>query len=398
MKAQLPSLSSIPNIGIPALDGLRGIAAIWVLMAHALILSGSPSLPILSWGDVAVDLFMALSGFLMMHGLLLKPPNRIEKRKFWFAFWTRRFFRIAPTYYLALLISSVFTQRLGEMRAGLNSIWPSVGENPERYLSFNLETIITHVTFVFGAIPEQSFNTPLPDWSIGLEMQFYIAFPILAIAFIAGRPLLGGMIALIAGLSFNLALPEFVSSFHMPSLLSMKIQFFVAGMWIAYGRKTQKSITFLFASLICIAITADSARSLVGSCAVIAILSMSTANTNLIPPLSSPQIQFLLKGMQRFLSGRLAAFFGKISYSLYLGHLLLMLPIASYLALRPSYISSDWFIRFSYLCGLTLILATPACFYIYRKWELKGSAFGKRASNVILNRQHIFLFNRNTKG
>jgi len=66
---------------LPWLDGLRGIAALWVMLSHIQILSGLRSLPVLSWGNVAVDLFMMLSGFLMAHHYVLRQDKEPWNKK-----------------------------------------------------------------------------------------------------------------------------------------------------------------------------------------------------------------------------------------------------------------------------------------------------------------------------
>ncbi|MBH9538896.1 acyltransferase, partial [Novosphingopyxis sp. YJ-S2-01] len=50
---------------VACLDGLRGLAALWVLFGHLVILTGF-RLPVLSKPDLGVDLFILLSGFLMV--------------------------------------------------------------------------------------------------------------------------------------------------------------------------------------------------------------------------------------------------------------------------------------------------------------------------------------------
>jgi peptidoglycan/LPS O-acetylase OafA/YrhL len=72
MKQHITSSSSNED-HLPWLDGLRGLAALWVLISHVQILSGMKYVPVLSWGGLAVDLFMILSGFLMAHHYLVLP-------------------------------------------------------------------------------------------------------------------------------------------------------------------------------------------------------------------------------------------------------------------------------------------------------------------------------------
>ncbi|MEI9997915.1 MAG: acyltransferase family protein [Verrucomicrobiota bacterium] len=50
---------------VACLDGLRGIAALWVLVGHGMLLTGF-YVPIFVAADLGVDLFILLSGFLMV--------------------------------------------------------------------------------------------------------------------------------------------------------------------------------------------------------------------------------------------------------------------------------------------------------------------------------------------
>ena len=89
-------LAPLPS-HIPSLDGIRGIAALWVLIAHTQILSGMNRVFLLSYGKLAVDLFIVMSGLLMTHHYLLRrEAEPWEHWRSWVLFWVRRFFRIAP--------------------------------------------------------------------------------------------------------------------------------------------------------------------------------------------------------------------------------------------------------------------------------------------------------------
>src|SRR5438874_9341663 len=69
----------------PALDGLRAIACLSVMLYHAKVLTG---------GFLGVDVFFVLSGFLITSLLLdeLRSGGAVDLR----AFWRRRIFRIVP--------------------------------------------------------------------------------------------------------------------------------------------------------------------------------------------------------------------------------------------------------------------------------------------------------------
>ena len=76
---------------IPELDGLRGLAALAVLLAHL----GEGRWPLVGWGWTAVNLFFVLSGYLIT-GIVLREGHAPG---FWRAFYARRVLRIWPVYF-----------------------------------------------------------------------------------------------------------------------------------------------------------------------------------------------------------------------------------------------------------------------------------------------------------
>ena len=73
-----------------------------VLVGHCMILTGF-SLPIIGQPDFGVDLFILLSGSLMVFQYQLRSEfEDWTTPRTWAAFWIRRFFRIAPLFYLML--------------------------------------------------------------------------------------------------------------------------------------------------------------------------------------------------------------------------------------------------------------------------------------------------------
>src|SRR5438045_538898 len=95
-------LSTFTPSHLGFLDGLRGGAALWVLLYHCVVWGSWNSLR-LPDSKIAVDVFMVLSGFLMVH-LSLERADRepIGTASTAVRFWIRRFFRIAPLYYLVV--------------------------------------------------------------------------------------------------------------------------------------------------------------------------------------------------------------------------------------------------------------------------------------------------------
>ena len=166
---------------VACLDGLRGLAALWVLFGHLVILTGF-RLPVLSKPDLGVDLFILLSGFLMVFQYRLRADVEDWRAPgTWAAFWTRRFFRLAPLFYVALAVALLAGPALYADRVAIDGFLGEPLQPRERFADASLANIAAHLSFVFGLLPDYAFRTPLPDWSLGLEMQFYAAFPFLVL-------------------------------------------------------------------------------------------------------------------------------------------------------------------------------------------------------------------------
>src|SRR5262249_21988845 len=148
-------------------------------------------------------------------------------------FWLRRSFRIAPLYYLLLAAALIAGPSIGEMRDAIAQLWPHTATSPNRYRDQSLANILAHVTFSFGVLPRYYFATPLPDWSIILEMQFYLLFPFLMLMVARiGGPVAGAM-ALLGCAVVEVIFRGYVHQFEMPSFLPLKLYVFFIGMWIA---------------------------------------------------------------------------------------------------------------------------------------------------------------------
>lgn len=210
----------------------RALAAFWVLAAHSQIWGGYRWLPIPD-PKIAVDLFMLVSGFLMAANAdarwMREPMTSAASR---LRFWTRRFFRIAPAYYLCLLVlvlgADVFLAGKSELQALNPGRWVAGGKYDPTLTQLTAGNLFAHVTFAFGLIPKYASATSLPDWSIGLEMQFYFMFPLLCIFMrrygVAALTLFGvGVYLLGAWVNEQIVYPE-------PSMLAFKLHIFVAGM------------------------------------------------------------------------------------------------------------------------------------------------------------------------
>ena len=182
----LETSASLPNLRqrIPELDGLRGLAILFVLIFHLGCNANSAvghhwlfrivDVGSLLWSGV--DLFFVLSGFLI-GGILLDVRN---SPNYFRTFYTRRFFRIIPLYAFVvgafyLLIASGFPLRMG-------SEW-LFGPTVPWYTYF---TFTQNIGFATGT-PNLALWLAA-TWSLAVEEQFYLVFP--AVVWLASDRLL----------------------------------------------------------------------------------------------------------------------------------------------------------------------------------------------------------------
>lgn len=153
------------NRRLPGLDGLRGIAVLAVLIYHADISQ-------LVGGFLGVDVFFVLSGFLITSLLIeeLERTNKVDRARF----YLRRIRRLMPALFLVLLFSV--------MVSGLFVF--DAAYQVRRDLPWAI-TFVLNWSYLFF---EQSYfvNISRPPllqhlWSLSIEEQFYVVWPILLI-------------------------------------------------------------------------------------------------------------------------------------------------------------------------------------------------------------------------
>lgn len=368
---------------VDSLDGLRGIAALWVVFGHAMILTGW-RLPIIGQPDLGVDLFILLSGFLMVFQANLRSAKESwSDKRTWVGFWIRRFFRIAPLYYVLLFIALLLGPAIYDARVGIDTMLGRSLQASSRYEDASPTNIVLHVTFLFGLLPQYAFRTPLPDWSIGLEMQFYAAFPFIYL--IARR--MGWAIAMVSlaacGAAIAIGLNAAGIGFPMPAFLALKIHVFAAGMLVAAalntGRNTMALYLALALALVAVPIGGNpDFRHLLTRGAIVMVFfalvhwrsigSVDVANRLL----ASPPLRWL----------------GEMSFGVYLFHLLFMQHTAAW-TFTLSYLSSAE--RFALTCIITLPLSYVAAALTYRFVEMPGQAVGKRAASRIVGNRSAMM-------
>jgi peptidoglycan/LPS O-acetylase OafA/YrhL len=183
--------SKVPR-HVPELDGVRGTACIFILLLHCLIGISTPAPGTFFFGVLShsmsfliggVDLFFVLSG-LLIGGILIDNKGASN---FFKAFWTRRIARIFPVNY-ALIASYV-------LALCAKRIW-HFPQLDIFALQAPVHSPMWYATFT------QSIPLAMTDWgpkwmgitwSLAIEEQFYIFFPVI-VFFVARRYLVASSI------------------------------------------------------------------------------------------------------------------------------------------------------------------------------------------------------------
>lgn len=175
-------------------DVLRGLLATWVMIAHVVgrVLSDRTiqnyHLQAVLEPLIPVYVFMILSGFVIFYFLDQEYGG-------YRSFLARRFFRLAPLYFVILPLSALAVGF--ELRTLHNLPWrngdiiDSISVHREALVEF-WPHLLAHVSLLHGAIPDHilkdaPFTFLSQGWSVSLEWQFYLIAPLIFLLAKAGR-------------------------------------------------------------------------------------------------------------------------------------------------------------------------------------------------------------------
>jgi peptidoglycan/LPS O-acetylase OafA/YrhL len=160
------------------IEGLRGILAMWVFISH--LMWGSGFLPenvtglwsVFFAGGSAVTVFICISGFVIF--LLLDSKNES-----YLQYITKRFFRLYPIFIFTSIIGAfLFLFHFGVL--GVNYQGPNVFVRSPEYYAQQSKILAMHTLMLQGLLKNLG---PIvlnpPSWSISLEWQFYLVAPFL---------------------------------------------------------------------------------------------------------------------------------------------------------------------------------------------------------------------------
>lgn len=360
------------NIHLPGLNGLRFFSALAVILSHIELLKMAFGFhhqwnhPIFFYlGGIGVYFFFVLSGFLITY-LLLKEKEQtanIDIKKF----YIRRILRIWPLYYLITIIGFFILPDFSEIK--ISYLEHSFHLNYYPMLIFYLLILPNIATAIYGHVPHIGHL-----WTIGVEEQFYIIWPIFI------KKFTDNLIPSITKLIFAIIFIKAIILFSFPFLLKdfhaiLYIKEFFAGFKIesmAIGSigayllwSNHKILHLLFNPFIhalawlliplLIFFTPSfiqDANHLIYSTAFITIILNISSNKKSFIKLENPILNF----------------FGKISYGIYMYHFMII-PIIIYF-LKKNQININSLIGNIYLYSLSILLTlliASISYYFFEK-------------------------------
>ena len=154
-----------PSRYIPGIDGLRAIAVLSVILFHL-------NAGLLPGGFIGVDVFFVISGYVISRSLA--KGNAPTFSVFILDFYKRRVLRIFPVLVVCLVVTSLFAKLFIPQGFWLSEhnnstvLWAFFGVS-NFYLTSNVDGYFSSRT---------SFNPYVHTWSLAVEEQFYVIFPV----------------------------------------------------------------------------------------------------------------------------------------------------------------------------------------------------------------------------
>jgi peptidoglycan/LPS O-acetylase OafA/YrhL len=356
-----------------ALDGLRGLAALLVVVFHVVTYQVAPTHltdnKFVRNGYLAVDLFFLLSGFIMFHNYADNIVNFDRFKRFMLL----RFFRVYPLH-LAVLLTLVCME-LARLAVQGVLHHPSRPLFTTDYSAFLPNILLVHGLHTLG---RNSWNAP--SWSISCEFFAYTVFGILALARITHLWLFSVAATLVAGGIYCMLAVDFGT---------LDITYDWGGARCIAGFFLGSSTIFIGSFLP--RIVPDRILRIAETAVIVAAIALMSVVTGraviLVIPLFVVAIALLQtdKGpVARLLQHQSIQYLGRISYSIYMVHLLIILITINTIALFSKITRSTGPMISSwkgdcFLIGIIISVLLVATI-TYKVIETPGRGLGRRVA------------------
>lgn len=274
---------------------------------------------ILGYCKTGVQLFFILSGFTLCLSMSQRHDGNLN-------FYIRRYFRIAPLYYLAIIIYYLKT---------IHHLIPQFVRHPSQIVifghgSYTFFNVLCNILFIHGVVPSANNGIVPGGWSIGTEMLFYLIFPFIfkLYANIRNRT----MYFIIPAISFLLSLIYSLSCRYL-----FKVDQFDLTSFYFYNIINQLPIFLLGISLFFSGINIRKGYSLAAFLILFSmslILYVAIANdisvSNFVAGLSFVFLFIFFRNISKS-NFKILSRIGQLSFSIYIFHFLFAWPLSLYL-------------------------------------------------------------------
>lgn len=375
---------SISTQRLDYMNVARGCAILMIILVHTA--QAVPGLSFLAYaiaqcGQFGVQFFFVISAYT----LCLSFENRLDERKPIFYFYIRRFFRVAPLYYVAIMFYFLFfTLKRFYLTGNVSSFEP-----------YSIQNVLANVFLIHGFVPSANNNIVPGGWSIGTEMAFYLVFPFLFAL------LKTGAIGRIKKVCAAIVL-VFIVNLFFQSLANEYSSIGIDGSDFLYFNIINQFPVFLLGILIYFFTSEGRGRNLqipgiylaglgivFSLVAVYALSSGMPLMRAVIPIISGLSFFFFVLFLRKINAGNI--FFSRIgiySFSMYVFHFIFVWGAVPQIAKRLNkIISPDITLIFSFLIvvGLTYLVAIVT----EKNIEKKGMSFGKHLIDADSRRNSV---------
>ena len=372
----------------PAIDGVRAVAALLVIVFHA-------GMPGMSNGFAGVDVFFVLSGFLITSLIVreLWSRRRLDLPQF----YARRIRRLLPAALTVLVITAVLYEFVASPIDVLDN-----------RMSFTFAAVYVSNWYVLGQSQDYfaAYVSPSPVlhyWSLSVEEQFYIVWPIIAILLLIGlrkRPMwavgaLGALAVIGAALAGWTAgwspMLSYFGTYNRAYQLFLGGTLAIAILWREQRAESggppakppawRVPATAVAAASLALLIIIST--DLVGNWTPYWVGLISCfATVGILAGTEYAATSFVARG----LSARVPRLLGKYSYSMYLWHwpVIVLGGILLFDTANPRDWPIPWFVAVPAIIALTILLAAATW------WLVESRAMAVALSNIKRKRNVVY--------
>lgn len=304
-----------------SLEGLRAYMAWWIVVMHLLGFTGSEHLlpefisNFIMNGGIRVSVFMIISGFVIAHLLITRPePYPVYLR--------RRAYRIFPIYLLCIAIaiplasaqlalhSTPWVMQAARWQTGFDEQFDNF------WTHLTLHTVLLHGVLPDTILPFGSWTILGPAWSLSLEWQFYLLAPLILLCI--RKSIFSCIITVFLFVGIVALLKTGVAgTWQFPSMVFLVMPFFLIGIFsrILFAKICSFPVWWTIGLGIALAYVLRDIRIIlcIWTFFMVAMRFESIENGGIF-----------VRAIQGVATNRLVRAMGKVSFSTYLIHILVM--------------------------------------------------------------------------